>query len=115
MTQLYKVDEDRQRGDRTVAVVWGPRACFLFAEGCVVLGGAAMLTVLWLTFGVWDVALVGLGLLVELVAIVSFAARYDPRQILANYRRVMRLNTLSAGGLSLYLLGRLVVSAPVWR
>ena len=48
-------------------------------------------------------------------AIVSWAARYDPRQILANYRRVMRLNTLSAGGLSLYLLGRLFVSAPVWR
>jgi 4-hydroxybenzoate polyprenyltransferase len=115
LTQLYQVDEDSARGDRTVAVVWGARACFLFAEGCVVVGGAAMLAVLWLEFGWWDVALVGLGLLVELVAIASWAARYDPRQILANYRRVMRLNTLSAGGLSLYLLGRLFASAPVWR
>jgi 1,4-dihydroxy-2-naphthoate octaprenyltransferase len=115
LTQLYQVDEDSARGDRTVAVVWGPRACFLFAEGCVVVGGAAMLAVLWFEFGVWDVLLVSLGLCVELAAIVRWAGRYDPHQTLTNYRRVMRLNTISATGLSLYLLGRLVVSAPVWR
>jgi 1,4-dihydroxy-2-naphthoate octaprenyltransferase len=115
LTQLYQVDEDSARGDRTMAVAWGPRRCFVFAEACVVLGGAAMLTVLWREFGAWDVALVGLGLLVELVALVRWAACYDARQTLANYRRVMRLNTVSASGLSLYLLGRLAVSAPVWR
>jgi len=115
LTQLYRVDEDRARGDRTVAVAWGARGCFLFADVFLVLGGALMLATLWRAFGVLDVLLVGLGLSVELVAIAWWARRYDPLQTLANYRHVMRLNTLSAGGLSLYLLGRLAASAPVWR
>ena len=36
------------------------------------------------------------GLIVQTVAIGRWAERFDPRQTLANYRRVMRLNTLSA-------------------
>jgi len=115
LTQLYQVDEDRARGDRTVAVAWGSRGCFVLAEVCVVLGGALMLATLWQAFGLLDVLLVGLGLAAELAAIAWWARRYDPLQTLANYRHVMRLNTLSAGGLSLYLLGRLAASAPMWR
>jgi 4-hydroxybenzoate polyprenyltransferase len=115
LTQLYQVDEDRARGDRTVAVAWGPRGCFVFAETCVIVGGTVMLAALWRRFGLLDVLLVGLGLGVQFLALVWWAGRYDARQTLANYRRVMRLNTLSAGGLSLYLLGRLAASAPVWR
>ncbi|HEY3063401.1 MAG TPA: UbiA family prenyltransferase [Chloroflexota bacterium] len=115
LTQLYQADEDRARGDRTIAVAWGARRCFVFAELCGVVGGAAMLATLWQAFGLLDVLLVGLGLSAELVAIAWWARCYDPLQTLANYRHVMRLNTLSAGGLSLYLLGRLAASAPVWR
>jgi 1,4-dihydroxy-2-naphthoate octaprenyltransferase len=110
LTQLYQVDEDAARGDRTIAVAWGARACFLFALGCLLIGGAAMLAVLGRRFGSLDAIVVGCGLIVETVAIGRWAGRYDPLQTLANYRRVMRLNTLSAAGLSLYLLARLVVS-----
>jgi 1,4-dihydroxy-2-naphthoate octaprenyltransferase len=112
LTQLYQVDEDAARGDRTSAVAWGARACFLFALFCLLVGGAAMLAVLGRRFGPLDALLVGSGLIVQTLAIGRWAGRYDSRQTLANYHRVMRLNTLSAAGLSLYLLGRLVASLP---
>lgn len=115
LTQLYQVDEDHARGDRTMAVAWGARRSFVFAEVCVVLGGVLMLAALGRQFGVLDVLLVGFGLALELAAIVRFARQYDARLTLVNYRRVMRLNALSAGGLSLYLLGRLAASVPGWR
>jgi 1,4-dihydroxy-2-naphthoate octaprenyltransferase len=109
LTQLYQVDEDAQRGDRTMAVAWGARACFRFSVLCLVAGGAAMVVVVWRRFGVLDLTLVGAGLAFQCIAIVRWALGYDALATLANYRRVMRLNTLSAAGLSAYLLVRLIV------
>jgi 1,4-dihydroxy-2-naphthoate octaprenyltransferase len=109
LTQLFQVDEDRARGDRTIVVAWGHRASFNLALACLVLGGAAMLIVLGRRFGALDVALVATGLAIEGIAIAWWATRFKPSETLANYRRVMRLNTLSAAGLSAYLLGRLLV------
>src|SRR5260370_13138993 len=43
LTQLYQIDEDAARGDRTVAVVWGPQRCFVFALARPVLCGLLML------------------------------------------------------------------------
>jgi hypothetical protein len=37
-----------------------------------------------------------------------WSRRYEPRQVLTNYRHVMRLNTLSAGALGAYLVVRLL-------
>jgi hypothetical protein len=68
-----------------------------------------MLVVLAQRFGVLDGLLVGLGIGVQVVALATWARRFDPRQTLRNYRGVMRLNTLSASALSAYLIGRLVL------
>src|SRR5258706_360300 len=38
LTQIYQIDEDAARGDRTVAVVWGPQRCFAFALACTIFG-----------------------------------------------------------------------------
>src|SRR5437016_2602403 len=51
LTQLYQIDEDAARGDRTVAVVWGPARCFAFALTCTILGGLLMLVVLARRYG----------------------------------------------------------------
>jgi 1,4-dihydroxy-2-naphthoate octaprenyltransferase len=109
LTQLYQTDEDAARGDRTLAVVWGPGLCFALAIGCTVLGGVAMLAVLGRRFGPLDTIVVGAGLVAQVLLLTRWARHFDGRDILATYRRVMRLNTLSASGLGTYLLARLAL------
>jgi 1,4-dihydroxy-2-naphthoate octaprenyltransferase len=103
LTQLYQVQEDRARGDRTLAVAWGPEGCFVLALVCQALGGLTLLAALYGRYGAADTVLVGVALLAQLAAVARWAATFDERRVLANFRRVMRLNTLSAGGLALYL------------
>ncbi len=109
LTQLYQVDEDAARGDRTVAVVWGPARCFAFAITCTLVGGAAMLVVLARRFGPVDMLLVGVGLVSQVGILVWLAGHIDPRQVRETYRRVTRINTLSASVLGGYLLVRLAL------
>ena len=40
LTQLYQFDEDRRRGDRTLALILGMRASLLVASGCTILAFA---------------------------------------------------------------------------
>jgi hypothetical protein len=54
--------------------------------------------------------LVSLGLVGQVAAVVWLKRGFDVRQILANYRTVMRLNAVSASALSLYLLARLALT-----
>jgi 4-hydroxybenzoate polyprenyltransferase len=110
LTQLYQIDEDAARGDRTVAVVWGPRRCFAFALSCTVLGGLTMLVVLARRYGVLDTLLVGVGLAAQVATIARLARTFDPDQVLKNYRRVMRINAMSASALGGYLLVRLALN-----
>lgn len=106
LTQLFQVDEDRARGDRTVAVAWGIRTCFVVSLASQGVGGLAMLAVLGRLFGPFDVLLVAAGLLGQLGFVAWWALRFDTGGMLANFHRVMRLNAAGATGLGLYLLVR---------
>lgn len=110
LTQLYQIDEDAARGDRTVAVAWGARACFAFSLVCTLLGGAAMLSLLVARFGAVDALLVGVGLLGQIVAVGYMARTFAADQLLRTFRLVMRLNVASATALSAYLLVRLALT-----
>jgi len=110
LTQLYQIDEDAGRGDRTVAVAWGPGRSFALALACTVAGGLIMLIVLARRFGVLDTVLVGLGLSAQIAALAWWARRFDVHQVLGNYRRVMRLNVVNAAALGGYLVVRLALS-----
>jgi len=110
LTQLYQIEEDAARGDRTVAVAWGPAGCFRFSLVFTLIGGAAMLVALLRRFGLVDAALVGVGLGAQFVAIVWLARGFDSRRIVETYRRVMGVNALSAGALGAYLLVRLALN-----
>jgi 4-hydroxybenzoate polyprenyltransferase len=109
LSQLFQVEEDAARGDRTVAVVWGARRCFSFALVCTALGGVVMLTLLTQRFGSVDALLVGVGLAAQVLLLGRLARNFEPRQVLGNYRRVMRLNALRAGALGAYLVVRLAL------
>jgi 1,4-dihydroxy-2-naphthoate octaprenyltransferase len=111
LTQLFQVEEDRSRGDHTLAVAWGPAASFRVSLSSLVLGGTLLVLALLLRFGPLDAVLVGLGMCAELLAVLAWARQFDARLVMPNYRRVMRLNIASASALSLYLLFRLFNSA----
>ena len=111
LTQLYQIDEDATRGDRTVVVAWGPGRSFVLALTCTLAGGALMLTLLARRFGPVDVLLVGVGLVAQVTTLAWWARRFDARQVLANYRRVMRLNVLNATALGGYLVVRLALGS----
>ena len=106
LTQLFQMDEDRARGDRTVAVAWGVTTGFAVSLASQAIGGLAMLAVLGRLFGPADVLLVGAGLLAQLGFVARWAIRFDAGDTLANFHRVMRLNAAGATGLGLYLLVR---------
>ena len=108
LSQLYQIQEDGARGDRTPAVAWGAPRCFQIALACQLIGGTAMLSVVARRDGPLDALIVGLGLAAQLAAVAWWARHHDPRDVLGSYHRVMRLNALSASGLSAYLLLRLV-------
>ena len=109
LTQLYQIEEDAARGDRTLAVAWGAAACFRFSLTCTLVGGVAMLALLARRFGLVDATLVGFGLVLQLLGIAWLARGFAARAVVARYRRVMGLNALSAGALGAYVLARLVL------
>jgi 4-hydroxybenzoate polyprenyltransferase len=111
LTQLYQIDEDAARGDRTLAVAWGPRRSFAFALLCTVLGGAIMVILLARRFGAADAGLVSIGLALQTAVIVWLTRNFKVAQVMQTYRRVMRLNALSATALGGYLLARLVLNS----
>jgi 4-hydroxybenzoate polyprenyltransferase len=110
LTQIFQIEEDAARGDRTLAVAWGPHACCLFSVACTALGGAAMVVVVALRFGPGDVALLTLGLVAQIGAITWLATTLTRDDTRSRYRRVMRLARVSASGLGGYLLVRLLLS-----
>ena len=108
LTQLFQLDEDRARGDWTLAVALGPDVAFAVALVCLLLGGLTLARVLLGRFGLLDALLVGTGLSVQLAAVVMWARRFDASQVMLNYRRVMRLNSTCAAMLGAYFVFRLV-------
>jgi 1,4-dihydroxy-2-naphthoate octaprenyltransferase len=111
LTQVFQVDEDRARGDRTLAVVFGPGASFRLALGCLTVGGVLLVLVVVLRYGALDGLLLAAGLGLELGAVGAWARRFDPLAVMANYGRAMRLNATCAAALSAYLVYRLLVAA----
>jgi 4-hydroxybenzoate polyprenyltransferase len=109
LTQIYQIDEDRSRGDRTLAVAWGPAACFAVAIVCQLVGGLAMVALLYARYGLADALVVGAGLLAQVLILLRWTARFAPGRIVWNYRRVLLLNVAAGGGLGLYFVARLLL------
>ena len=111
LTQLYQVEEDAARGDRTIALAWGAERCFDFALACSVVGGLAMVGLLGRRFGLFDTLIVGAGLVMQLAAIRWLARHFDARAVHTTYRRVMGVNAFSACALGAYLVVRLALDS----
>lgn len=102
LTQLYQLDEDRARGDRTFAVEYGANASFNFALGCVALGGACLVPLVMHTFGALDGWLVGGAFIVFLGVIAHWRRRFEPH-VDANFRALHRLQAALSVGILAYI------------
>ena len=100
LTQVYQVEEDRARGDRTLAVTLGPASALRLGSLCLLAGGAVAAWVAARRFGVPDGAAVGLGYLLLILG-QERIARTIARPGL--YRRAMRLLNAGTAGFLLFL------------
>ena len=88
LTQVFQMDEDRARGDRTFAVRYGARAVFRttwigFGLGTLAAIPAARSLLHPIELGLLVAALITLALLIG-----RWAGRFDPRAAIANHDRV---------------------------
>jgi len=89
LTQIYQVEEDAARGDRTLAMALGARRSFLFALSMFVVAAAAGLRVLTTMGRPLDGLLLagGYALLGALTAVVGLQFAHQP--LLVNFRRLV--------------------------
>lgn len=86
LTQLYQIEEDRARGDRTFAVAFGIRTSFAFSMVCLVGAGLCLVLLLG-SFGVVDALVGALGMALLLSAIFRWYSRSRP-EIEANFHAI---------------------------
>lgn len=100
LTQVFQVEEDRARGDRTLAVALGPLRALRLGSICLLVGGAVSTWLAATRFGLADGAAVALGYLL-LIAGQERIARTLARPGL--YRRAMRLLNACTAAFLLFL------------
>jgi 4-hydroxybenzoate polyprenyltransferase len=108
LSQLYQVEEDRQRGDLTFAVVHGPQASFRCALACLVSGGLCIVLVVLSRFGALDAALA----LAAQLLLWGFVLRWHRRfqaAVMANFITLHRLQLAVSAGTLGYVSLRLLL------
>ncbi len=94
LTEIYQMEEDARRGDRTLAIWLGARRAFRFA--LALIGGGALLAfaLVVLRFGPLEAVLL-CGIAVALMLVVGrWGARFDPARVMYNFQMIMRLYAL---------------------
>jgi 1,4-dihydroxy-2-naphthoate octaprenyltransferase len=86
LTQLYQIEEDASRGDRTFAVEFGPDAAFSFSLVCVATAGVCLVALLG-TFGVWDAVVGALGFSLLVAGLVRWRVRFR-HEVEANFKAI---------------------------
>jgi 4-hydroxybenzoate polyprenyltransferase len=111
LTQLYQVEEDRQRGDQTIAVVLGADRSFTLST--VLLVAAAILTVATVArrFGAGESVVVLLFYGGLLSAVQWWRRSFRRWNVLQNFRAAMTFTSVGAAGFGLYLLTHLIAAA----
>jgi 4-hydroxybenzoate polyprenyltransferase len=98
LTQIYQIDEDLARGDLTFAAWVGPRGVFRFAVAVLSVAALALVTVIGWRLGWGQALIVSLFYGGLLAVIIHWGYTYDQRQVIANFRRVMRIYQLTSLG-----------------
>ena len=86
LTQLYQLDEDRARGDRTFSVAYGANASFLFSLITLCAAGVCLVMLL-ATFGPLDAAFGAFGFALLLAGVLRWRARFK-HETMRNFNAV---------------------------
>jgi 4-hydroxybenzoate polyprenyltransferase len=108
ITQIYQIDEDVARGDLTFAAWAGPRRAFAFALVFMAAGSVALAPPVYAVFGPFITAGLMAFCIGLLLVLARWGQRYDPSDVIGNFRRVTRLHRLMSGGFLALLALRLV-------
>ena len=109
VTQSYQEEEDRARGDRTIAVLVGARRSLLLALLPLAAGGSVLVAWSWLNLGAATAVVLALFFAVIATLQIAWAARFDSRTVTQNFRTAMRFTATASLGLSLFLVVQLAV------
>jgi 4-hydroxybenzoate polyprenyltransferase len=109
LTQVYQIDEDRRRGDRTFAVAFGADACFRFAIVSILASAACMVPLVVGAFGAWDGVVVG-GVFAGLVAFIASWRRSFQDSVERNFRILHRLQLATSVGTLCYMATRIALT-----
>lgn len=111
LTQLYQFEEDRSRGDRTLALVLGMKRSLLFAIGMALLAFAMIAAGVWIRSGGLGLVLVAIPLAAWLVLLLRWLRDHPTMSDAAHKRGMYR--ALAAWALTdvLVLAGWLVSSS----
>lgn len=108
LSQLYQIDEDRQRGDFTFAVVYGPKNSFRFSLACLIAGGLCIALVVLQQFGAVE-ALLALGAQCVLWGVVLRWNQRFRSEVIANFLTLHRLQLAVSTGTLGYVSLRLLL------
>jgi 1,4-dihydroxy-2-naphthoate octaprenyltransferase len=103
LTQVYQIDEDARRGDRTLAMVLGPAGSFTFALVVLVLAGLAGMEALAVMGRPGDGLLLGAGYAALIAATWAIGQRFARVSLLTNFRRLVALQFGATGGLAAFV------------
>lgn len=107
LTQLYQIEEDRRRGDRTPAVAWGPGACFALAVCCFFVSAPLLFATLATRFTRVEGTGAALAMLGMVAAVLLWRRRFGRNDVEGNFQWLMRINAGGSAGFGLYLMLRL--------
>ncbi|HBY95521.1 MAG: UbiA family prenyltransferase [Ardenticatenaceae bacterium] len=112
ISQIYQVEEDRRRGDQTLAVRFGVRPALVGAGALSIVGLLGLVSAAAWRFGPADAVLLLLGYIGFGLWLFRPMRRLVTGQLamLDQYRLVMRAALLNAAGLWLYLAVRLALN-----
>lgn len=108
LTQVYQAAEDRRRGDRTFAAVYGPAACFRLATGGAVASGLLLGHYVARYLSVPEGIALAAGGLTAAAGLPTWARRFDPEATERNYRQVMAVGYGTSAVLGILILGHLL-------
>ncbi len=107
LTQLFQIEEDSVRGDRTLCVVLGPKSALALARAALLLGGGCGAVLLWLRGQPGDSALIGTGYLLIIAALRGIEiglGRWTREEL---FRRVTLLHYTASAGFGIFILTRI--------
>ncbi len=108
LSSLFQIEEDRRRGDHSVAVAWGVSAAFRLAIGAFLFAAPLLAFAAWRRFELADALLLAAGMVILAFAVAIWRRAFDPAAVRRNFLIAMRLNAAASGGFAAYLIWRIV-------